>query len=444
MINRIMSSLASSVDLETKHLNNGKFEVEIVYLSSMIEHTQINKNVSLPFLVSDSFENFEHAITSCGAEKVADFSQIASFLLQGYVVIGYFSDIYCLSVKRALNNDPEETKTENTVIGPSKAFAEDLFTNLALIRFRYKKRELTVEPYEVGTSSKTKILLAFDASLAKPSMIELVRDKLKAIDVDMLQASGQLEKLLNDTNYSLFPTVLITERPDRAVLNLSHGKAVLLIEGAAFVIVLPAVFFDFMSAMDDLYQSFWITRSLVFLRYVSLVITVLLPAIYVSIVSYNPELFRVQLTLSISGSRSAVPYPSYVEVFIMLFMIEALTEASLRLPKFIGSTATTVGGLILGQAAQQAGLVSSIMIIITSAVAISNYVIPINSMSFAMRFVKYVLIAFASFFGIIGTSVGFFLLISYLASLRSFDEPYLKLFIGEKNVSYPESEGDST
>ena len=163
------------------------------------------------------------------------------------------------------------------------------------------------------------------------------------------------------------------------------------------------------------------------LRYISLFITLVLPSLYIAIVSYNPEIFRVQLTLSIAGSRAAVPYPSYIEVIFMLFMIEALTEASLRLPKFIGSTATTVGGLILGQAAQQAGLVSSIMIIITSAVAIANFVIPINAMSFAMRFVKYVLILFASLFGIIGTTVGLFLVIGYLVNMRSFGEPYLKV-----------------
>ncbi|MFC0273977.1 spore germination protein [Metabacillus herbersteinensis] len=166
-----------------------------------------------------------------------------------------------------------------------------------------------------------------------------------------------------------------------------------------------------------------------------MLLTITLPALYIAIVSYNPVIFRIQLTTSIAGSRAAVPYPSFIEVFIMLFLIEALVEASIRLPKSIGPTATTVGGLILGQAAQQAGLIGSIMIIITSTVAISNFVIPINAMSFAIRVVKYPLIILAIFFGITGVISGVYCFLLYLANMRSFGEPYLRIFIGEDSPS---------
>jgi Bacillus/Clostridium GerA spore germination protein. len=131
------------------------------------------------------------------------------------------------------------------------------------------------------------------------------------------------------------------------------------------------------------------------------------------------------LAFSIDGSRAAVPYPSFVEVFIMLFMIEALIEASIRLPRFVGSTAATVGGLILGQAAQQAGLVSSIMIIVTSVVAISNFVIPNSSFSYSIRALKYVFVLVATFYGMVGIIVTLFLIVVYLCHLRSFGQPYL-------------------
>jgi len=183
-----------------------------------------------------------------------------------------------------------------------------------------------------------------------------------------------------------------------------------------------------MHAMDDEYDSYWTNRFLTVMRYFGIFMTIILPAAYIAIVSYNPEIFRVQLAFTIDGSRAGVPYPSFVEVFVMLFMIEALIEASVRLPRIVGSTATTVGGLILGQAAQQAGLVSSIMIIVTSVVAISNFLIPNPDFSQAVRLVKYPFVVVAMMYGLSGVAVLFFALIVYLCNLRSFGEPYLAVF----------------
>lgn len=180
--------------------------------------------------------------------------------------------------------------------------------------------------------------------------------------------------------------------------------------------------------MDEPTQLPLVGYFLKFLRYFGLFITIALPAFYVGATSYNPELFRVQLALMVAGSRAAVPYASYLEIIFMLIMMEFLIEASIRLPKSVGSTATTVGGLILGQAATEAGLVGNIMIIIVAAVAISNFVIPINAMSFAVRVVKYPLIVLAAFFGLIGIVVGLVWLVFYLSNLRSFGQPYLKLY----------------
>jgi spore germination protein KA len=146
-------------------------------------------------------------------------------------------------------------------------------------------------------------------------------------------------------------------------------------------------------------------------------------------------MFRVQLSLSIACSRAAVPYPSFIEVLIMLFMIEALTEASIRLPKYIGQTSATVGGLILGQAAQQAGLVSSVLIIVVSLVAISSFVIPVNQMFYTIRVIRYPLIIMASLLGVTGLAGGFFVLLIWLANLRSLGQPYFRIFTDERSSS---------
>jgi spore germination protein len=268
--------------------------------------------------------------------------------------------------------------------------------------------------------------------LVDHQVLEHLKQKLDEIKVDNLQSVSELHLLLTKQKFTLFPIFINTERPDRAILNLSQGKVIVLIEGAPFVLILPVVFFDFYSAMDDNYQLSIVGYFLRILRYLALFLSLILPAAYVALTAYNPEIFRIQLTLSIAGSRASVPYPAYVEVLLMLILMELLLEASIRLPKSVGSTATTVGGLILGQAATSAGLISNIMIIIVSTVAISNFVVPINSMSFAMRVMKYPLVLLASMLGITGVALGLIGMVAYMANLRSFGVPYLRIFFYKK------------
>jgi spore germination protein len=179
-----------------------------------------------------------------------------------------------------------------------------------------------------------------------------------------------------------------------------------------------------MSAVDDHYLLPIPALFLIVLRYTALFISVVLPATYVAFTAYNPEIYRVQLALSIAGSRSSVPYPAFIEVLFMLIMMEFLIEASVRLPKTVGQAAATVGGLILGQAATQAALVSNIMIIIVAAVAISNFVLPITSMGLTVRVAKYFLLFMTIFFGTYGLLIGLFILIDYTFLLESFSQPF--------------------
>src|SRR5690606_19316393 len=176
------------------------------------------------------------------------------------------------------------------------------------------------------------------------------------------------------------------------------------------------------------YHSFWISNFLRTLRYVGLLVCILLPGLYVAVTSDSPEILRVELALTIAGSRVGVPYPPYIEVLFMLFFMELLVEASIRLPKAMSSTPTTVGGLILGTAATEANLTSNIMIIIISAVAISTFVIPINEMSFAIRTVRLALIIFASIFGLAGVVLATIGFLMYLVNLNSYGEPYLRFY----------------
>jgi spore germination protein KA len=353
----------------------------------------------------------------------------AELLLKGTLLFKIGNTVRRYDVQRKMQDKPDSVQIEAALQGPQAALTEDLDLNVTLVRMRYNRPSLCTEQHVIGETSRSRVTVLYDKELVNDEVLRLLNERLPKVKLKILRAAGQLVMELSGRKHRLFPLIITTERPDRIAVMLERGKIALIQDGSRFGLILPVRLFDFLHAMDDDYESYWMSKFLLCLRYVAMVLTITLPALYISIVSYNPEVLRVQLTLSIAGSRVVVPYPSFIEVIIMLFMIEALIEASLRLPRFIGSTATTVGGLILGQAVQQAGLVSSIMIIVTSVVAISNFVIPNNSFGYSIRFIKYPFVLIAIFYGLLGEVVLLFALVVYWCNLRSFGQPYLALYV---------------
>lgn len=430
-IDWLQEKLGNHSDLVYRDVQHGGTRIRLLYLQSVCDEKAIHEDIIRPFYSmgeEDAFLSYVRFLP-ISRSPTADRQTMLNGILYGsaLMLIG-LDDFYLLDVPQAPNKTIQKASIETVIQGPQNALSEDVATNVGLIRGRYHQASLRFEEEKAGTLSQTRIGILYDANLVNLRVLENVKKEIKGIQVEVLQAAGQLQKCLTKQKRALFPILMITERPDRVALNLSQGKVVLLIQGTPFALIAPAAFYDFFSSMEDVYQSFWIKKGLILIRYLGLLISIVLPAVYVALTAYNPEVFRVQLALSIAGSRIGVPFPAFTEVLFMLVMMELLTEASVRLPKTIGSTATTVGGLILGQAATEAGLVSNIMIIIVAAVAVSNFVIPITAMGFAMRIVKYAILACTVAFGLLGMIIGILGLVVYLVYLDSFGEPYFKLF----------------
>jgi hypothetical protein len=424
----LKEQLGSSQDIVKQELFSNYNKANIIYIRTLCDEKKLKEMFIEPFYKSGGKEFHSYLSSLPDIKENKTNEEALKDIMRGSVVISLGSTIYILKIPNDFNTAIGEANIETVIQGPQNALSESIFTNISLIRHRYPQPSLIVEEMTIGRLSETRVIILYDKNLADENVIKDVKNSLQQVKIDVLQAAGQLHRKLTRTKRTLFPTLMLTERPDRITLNLGQGKVVLLVDGTPFVLITPAVFYDFMSSMEDLYQPYWVSRFIVWLRYFGLFISLLMPSFYVGVTGYNTELFRVQLALSIAGSREGVPYPAFLEVFIMLIMMELLTEASVRLPKSIGSTATTVGGLILGQAAVEAGLVSNVMIIIVAAVAISNFVIPINSMTFAMRVTKYMLLVLTTFYGMLGLVMGMVGLIIYLANLESYGQPYLKLF----------------
>ncbi|MBB6692428.1 spore germination protein [Cohnella xylanilytica] len=440
MLDEIKKKLGAPADLVAETMDNGFTKMEFCFFPSMCDIKQVKDGILVPFSYRFDPDEFKRMLKAdvCFIDA-PDPEEWVGMLLKGCALIKYEDRVYSFAAIRKMQQQPEDTEVEASLQGPQSAMTEDLDMNTYLIRLRYNVPTLTIEKLEKGDVSKTRLNILYDRDKVDLNSLEELKKRLDTVHTKLLQAAGQLGMLLGNARFSMFPNTIQSERPDRVAQFLQRGKIAILVDGSRFAVAMPVRFFDFMHAMDDDYEPFWMGRVIILFRYIGMLLSMTLPALYIAVASYNPEFVRVQLAFSIDGSRAAVPYPSFVEVFIMLFMIEALIEASIRLPRFVGSTAATVGGLILGQAAQQAGLVSSIMIIVTSVVAISNFVIPNSSFSYSIRAMKYVFVVAAIFYGMVGVIVTMFLIIVYLCHLRSFGQPYLALFLPSDEQSQKKS-----
>ena len=316
--------------------------------------------------------------------------------------------------------------TSQTVIrGPKDSFVESLSTNQSLIRRRIRNKNLYFEEFIIGHETKTKINLVYVKGIANEEIIEEIRTRLNKINVSAIFESANIEELIADKTFTVFPLALNTERPDTVAGNIMEGKIGIIVDGTPFVLLLPTVFTDFFVSSEDYYHNFFVSSFIRILRYISFMIVLLTPAAYVGLLTYDQEMLPTNLLISIAAQREGVPFPAVVEVFIMEFTFEILREAGIRMPRAVGQTVSIVGALVVGQAAAQAGLISNIMVIIVAITATANFVAPVYSLASATRMLRFVLIIISAFFGLYGILLGLIVMVAHLASLRSFGVPYL-------------------
>lgn len=399
--------------------------LSLCYIKTMVDENYLMNYVKTPYF--NTVMNYNAYFQSI-ASPVDDNESLKNIIInitRGYIIATYNNELWIIydAVKKE-GRGVEEADKELSFEGGLEGFTENIDSNINLITQYYHQSNVSVEDFFVGRVTRNRVSLVYDKTLVDKKLLHTLTKELNKIDAPVIQALTELQRYLFKRQL-LVPRLLNTQRPDRSIRAITQGRILIFLEGTPVGLIAPATFHEFMSTMDDYYLLPIPASFLIILRYFALLLSLTLPAWYVSIASYNPEILRVQLSLSISASRSGVPYPSFVEVIIMLVLMEFLIEASLRLPKSIGQAATTVGGLILGQAATAAHLVSNIMIIVVAAVAISNFLIPVISMNFTVRVLKYVLLLLSCFTGILGLLVGIMALTSYLFSMYSFNMPFV-------------------
>ena len=314
---------------------------------------------------------------------------------------------------------------ESGLKGPRDAFNENLRTNTALLRRRIKDTGMKLEQDVIGVRSKTTYGLMYMEELCEPELLIKIREKLDSFKIDGIFDSSMLVHLLEDKWYSPFPQVQTTERPDKAASAILEGRVVMVVDNSSEVIIFPATFNTFFQAADDYYNRFAVATFARFIRYVAAYMAVLLPGLYVAVTCFYPQVLPTDFLLAIVAARNDVTFPVVVEVLLMEFLFELLREAGIRLPGQLGNTMGVVGGLIVGQAAVDASLVSTIVVIVVALTALCSFAIPNEEFASTFRLLKFVMIIMGAVLGLYGIMLAILVIQIHLASLESFGIPYM-------------------
>ena len=361
------------------------------------------------------------------SKEGTDYQTLYSDLLSGNVV--FLIDGYSKFFSVAANTDEgraiEEATSQTVIRGPKEGFTEKINCNILLIRKRIKSTSLRFEYLSIGSVTKTTVCLMYINGIAKPEILHEIRTRLNKIEIDSILEGAYIEELIKDDRLSIFPTFLCSEKPDSVSAGLLEGKVAILVDGTPFVLTAPALMVEFFQSSEDYYHHFIVSSAIRLLRYAALFLSLMIPALYISVTTFHQEIIPTPLLVSIASQREGVPFPALIEALTMEFTFEILREAGIRMPRAIGSAISIVGALVLGQAAVEAGIISAVMVIVVSITAISSFAIPNYEMSNAVRLLRFAFMILAGVLGLYGVFMGLIILVLHLCKIKSITVPYL-------------------
>ncbi|AIQ41425.1 spore germination protein [Paenibacillus sp. FSL R7-0297] len=334
--------------------------------------------------------------------------------------------VYYFEITQYQKRAVSESQNELVVIGPQEAFIEDVQTNLSLLRHKIKHADLKTKHFSIGRYTKTDVYLVYIEGLCKPEILDEMEEKLNNLSVDGILGISYLAEHMRQGNFSPFPIYQYTERPDSVAASLMEGRISILQDGTPSALLAPVTFFALLQSSEDYYQNFYAGSWIRLVRFFFSLISMILPSLYVAITTFHAQIIPSNLLITIAAARENIPFSALTEALIMELTFEALREAGTRIPKPVGQTVSIIGGIVIGQAAVQAGIVSAPMVIVVSITGIASYIIPHLELGLTFRLLRFVLLILGGTMGLIGVFIAVFIIYGHLANLKSFGTPFLQ------------------
>ena len=423
---RLKKELKENTDFVFRDIVINNKKIHIIFCETLCNGISINDFIIRSITSIKSNDLYNEIINKLSSNSIIEkpnYNEMINYLFKGFCIILIDNNCIAAEVRSKLDKGITSAQNEVSLIGPNEAFTEDFNTNLGLIRKRIRSKNLTCKSLFLGKETNTKIGICYLKNIANMNLVYKIYRKIEKINIDGIIDTGYLREIILDKE-SIFPTTNVTERSDLVAQTLLEGKIAIIVDNSPYVMIIPTFFMDFFHTPDDYYQKPFNVTFIRIIRFISFIIAIFGPAYYISITTHNPESIPIKLLVNFSAQRLGVPFPGFIEAFIMIICFEILRESDARTPAKVGTSVSILGGLVLGSAAVEAGIVSPIMIIVIAISMISGLLFTSNSIIYSIRYFRLILLILSAFFGLYGVFIGMMLLIIKLTSINTFDLPY--------------------